>query len=187
MNAAAPAPGSGFKTPSKSWVIIEGIVFLLIGLAGITFPYAMTIAVEQVLGILCVIGGVFALGGALWGGGAGHRLSGALSGIFLIATGIVLIMWVKAGVLALTLVLAVLFILEGVFCILAALAKKDTLPQWPLLLLNGIVAIVLGGMLYAQWPSSAAWAIGLLYGINMIFSGATFLTVGFSMPGKKDA
>src|SRR5690606_23863090 len=128
-----------------------------------------------------VAGGVFALGGVFFGGGAGHRLSGALSGILLIATGIVLIMWVKAGVLALTMVLAVLFIVEGIFCIVAALAKKGTLPQWGILLVNGVIAIILGGMLYAQWPSSAAWAIGLLYGINMIFSGATFLAVGFAI------
>lgn len=184
MSDSTPAPGSGFRTPSKSWVILEGMVFLLIGVAGITFPYAMTIAIEQVLGILCVVGGVFALGGVFFGGGAGHRLSGALSGILLIATGVVLIMWVKAGVLALTMVLAVLFIVEGVFCIVAALAKKGTLPQWWMLLLNGVVAIVLGCMLYAQWPSSAAWAIGLLYGINMIFGGATFLAMGLAMPGK---
>jgi len=174
--------GLARKPKSKGWLIFEGIVFLLIGILAIAFPYIMTIAISQVLGIFAIIGGVFAIGGAVFGSGCGHRFSNVLSGILFVLLGLALLIWVPQGILALTILLAAYFTVDGIFNIIAAIQNRASVPGWPMLLINGIVSLILGGLIYFELPGTAAWAIGLLYGINMLFTGVTFLTMGFMMP-----
>jgi uncharacterized membrane protein HdeD (DUF308 family) len=57
-------------------------------------------------------------------------------------------------------------------------------PAWIWLFLNGVVALILGGMIFAKWPSDAAWMIGLLYGIQSIFTGFALMMVGFRAQGR---
>lgn len=175
-----PSPQSNPK--SRGWLIFEGIVFILIGILAITFPMIMTLAIEQVLGIFAIIGGVFAAGGVVFGKYSGHRFSAVLSGILLILLGLALLIWVPQGVFVLTVLLAAFFFVEGIFSIIGAIQNRKTLNGWPILLINGIVALVLGGLIYFGLPSTAPWAIGLLYGINMVFTGGSFLTLAFLMP-----
>jgi uncharacterized membrane protein HdeD (DUF308 family) len=79
-------------------------------------------------------------------------------------------------------VLGAFFFAEGVTFIVSSLALRHN-RAWPLMLVNGLVALLLGGMIFASLPSSAAWATGLLYGINSIFYGIALL--GFAaMHGK---
>jgi len=179
----SPLANAGIKQPKKKgWLIFEGIVFLLIGILAIAFPYIMTIAVAQVIGIFAIIGGVFAAGSAIFGSQCGHRFSNILSGILFVLLGLALLIWVPQGILGLTLLLAAYFTVDGIFNIIAAIKNRSSVPAWPMLLINGIVSLILGGLIFFELPGTAAWAIGLLYGINMVFTGATFLTMAFMMP-----
>jgi uncharacterized membrane protein HdeD (DUF308 family) len=75
-----------------------------------------------------------------------------------------------AGVASLTLLLATLFLVEGVLDIVLYVKTRPIHgSSW--VLIDGIVTLLLGGMIYMQWPSSSAWAIGTLVGISLIFSG----------------
>ena len=84
------------------------------------------------------------------------------------------------GVASLTLLLASLFLVEGIFnIVLFFRAPSIVRSSW--FLLDGIVTLLLGLMIYMQWPSSSAWAIGTLVGVSLIFSGVTRVMVSVAV------
>jgi uncharacterized membrane protein HdeD (DUF308 family) len=83
----------------------------------------------------------------------------------------------------LTLILGAVFFAEGIVCIGTSFRLRAN-SAWIWLFLNGVVALVLGGMIYARWPLDSEWVIGVLYGIQSIFSGVAMLMLGFAI-GKK--
>ncbi len=162
----------------RVFFLIEGIILLLAGLVAIVLPPIATLAVEIIVGWLLLIIGVVGLittsrmrraPGFWW-----SLVSAALG----IAAGIVLLGWPLTGVLSLTLVLIVFFLIEGVASIMFALEHKRELSgRWGWMLASGIVDLVLGAMVLAGLPSTAVWAIGLLVGINMVFGGAALIAM----------
>ena len=161
-------------TKSRTWLTITGVFFILVGIFAISFPYAASAAVEQVIGILLVLTGVFSIGAVTFGVEKNHRIVTVIQALIRLVIGILLLFFVKSGVLALTAVLGIFFFAEGATCLVSAIVLRHN-RAWPLIFLNGIVAIILGALIFQQYPSSAAWAIGLLYGINSIFSGAALI------------
>ena len=82
------------------------------------------------------------------------------------------------GALSLTLVLIAFFLIEGVVSIMFALDHKRELSgQWGWMLMSGIVDLVLAALVFGGLPSTAAWAIGLLVGINMVFGGSALIAM----------
>ncbi len=164
----------------EHWVffLIEGIILLLSGLVAIVLPPIATLAVEIIVGWLLLIIGIVGLI-------ATYRMRRApgfwwslVSAVLGIAAGVVLLGWPLSGVLSLTLVLIVFFLIEGVASIMFALEHKRELSgRWGWMLASGIVDLVLGAMVLAGLPSTAVWAIGLLVGINMVFGGAALIAM----------
>jgi uncharacterized membrane protein HdeD (DUF308 family) len=98
-----------------------------------------------------------------------------LTAVLAIVLGLILILRPLAGVLTLTMVLIAFFIVEGVASILAAIQHRQHLRSWGWLLFSGIVDLLLAYLIWAGWPSSADWAIGLLVGVNMLFFGLSLV------------
>ena len=89
-----------------------------------------------------------------------------------------LLLWPLSGVLSLTLVLIVFFVIEGVASIMFALEHKRELSgRWGWMLASGIVDLILAAIILAGLPGTAAWAIGLLVGINMVFGGSALIAM----------
>ena len=80
-----------------------------------------------------------------------------------------------AGVLTLTMVLVAFFIIEGIASIIGAIEHRQHLRSWGWVLFSGVIDLLLAYLIWAGWPSSASWAIGLLVGINMIFLGLSLV------------
>jgi len=165
----------------RGWFSALGVLSIVVGLMAISFPLIMTIAIGQVIGIFCVITGVFSLGAVLFGQERSHRFASALFALLRIAIGLSFIIWFQTGVLALTLFVAALFLAEGVVGIITSFRLKPV-KGWVWVLLNGIVTLILGIMILDQWPSNAAWVLGLLYGIYAIFEGAALLGLALGSP-----
>jgi uncharacterized membrane protein HdeD (DUF308 family) len=101
-----------------------------------------------------------------------------LSAILGIVAGVVLLLWPVSGALSLTLVLTVFLTIEGVASIFYALEHKRELSgRWGVMLFSGIVDLILAGMIFVGLPATAAWAIGLLIGINLVFGGFALITM----------
>lgn len=180
----SPTPPSGLL-PSKGAVIAEGILFELIGVAAIVFPLLASIALEQLLGALCVLAGVFALGNNIMHRNSQHRVSGIFSGLVLVVLGICMLIFVRESLKLLAVFVAVAFAVEGILQILSGFSRRGSLKLWPMLLLNGVVSLILAALIFFQWPESSHWIIGLLFGINLMFAGATLMAIGFAMPKKE--
>jgi uncharacterized membrane protein HdeD (DUF308 family) len=101
-----------------------------------------------------------------------------VSAILGIAVGIVLLLWPLSGVLSLTLVLIVFFVIEGVASIMFALEHKRELSgRWGWMLASGIIDLIMAAIIFAGLPGTAVWAIGMLVGINMVFGGSALIAM----------
>jgi uncharacterized membrane protein HdeD (DUF308 family) len=155
--------------------LIQGIVMMILGFLAVAEPNVATLAVTLFVGWLFFIAGIFRAVSA-WHSrqmpGFGWSM---LSAVLSIALGLILVLRPLAGVLTLTMVLVAFFIIEGIASILGAIQHRQHLRSWGWVLFSGIVDLFLAYLIWAGWPSSADWAIGLLVGINMLFFGLSLV------------
>ena len=161
----------------RGWFIFEGIVFILIGFAAIVFPLISSVAVEIFLGILFVVGGIVTAVRAIAAKGMRHRVTTFLLALVTIAAGVLLLLFVRAGLLALTLVLAAFFLVEGAFCIIHSIGMSAGERGRGWMVVSGIVGLAVGIIIWIEWPSTSAWVLGTLAGVDFIFTGITLLSI----------
>lgn len=156
------------------WFLALGIALIVAGLAAIAFPLIGTIAVKIMLGWLFLIGGVLMIMHAFQAPGWQGFLWELLVGILYAVAGAYLAFFPLTGLLTLAILLAVMFIIEGVFEVIQAFRVRPH-EGWGFLLLSGIAALAVGVLITLSLPSSAEWALGLLAGINLLFSGWSYV------------
>ncbi len=101
-----------------------------------------------------------------------------LSAVIGIAAGVVLLWSPLSGAVSLTVILTVFLTLEGIVSIMYALDhKRESSGRWGMMLVSGIVDIVLAAIIFTGLPGTAAWAIGLLVGINLVFGGSALISM----------
>ena len=157
--------------------LLQGVVMMVLGLLATALPEISTLAVEILIGWLFLVGGAFRTVTVLRGPHVpGFRWS-LVTALLAAILGLLLILRPLEGVLTLTMVVGVLFLVEGIGAILIAIEFREHLRHWGWTLLNGLVSLVLAYLIWYGWPGTAAWAIGLLVGINMLFFGLSlFMT-----------
>jgi uncharacterized membrane protein HdeD (DUF308 family) len=161
--------------------LVEGILLVILGLAAIIVPPLASLAVTIFLGWLFLISGVAGLALTFWARAMPGFWWSLLSAVLAIGAGIVLLARPVQGTLTLTIVVGVYFLAEGVATIMYALEHRRELSErWSWLLIAGIVDIVIAGIIITGWPGSAAWAIGLLVGINLLFGGTSLIGMAFA-------
>jgi uncharacterized membrane protein HdeD (DUF308 family) len=160
--------------------MIWGVLLVIFGMLAIAAPFLAAVAVSVVIAWLIVLAGVVHIALAFHAHGAGTTIWRLLVGIAYLCFGGYLIVHPVLGVASLTLLLASLFLIEGVLNIVSFFKMRGTQgSSW--VLLDGIVTLLLGGMIYMQWPSSSAWAIGTLVGVSLIFSGVTRIALSLAV------
>jgi uncharacterized membrane protein HdeD (DUF308 family) len=152
------------------WLLALGILMIILGVLAIAAPYGATLAVQFALGWILVIGGIAEAIHAFMAKGWGGFVLELLSAILYVVVGVLLLTNPVGGALALTIVLAVFLIVEGIFKILMAFRVRDH-GGWGWLLASGILSVLLGVLIWAEWPYSGLWVIGLLVGIQLVFTG----------------
>jgi uncharacterized membrane protein HdeD (DUF308 family) len=162
----------------ENWhlLLIEGIILAVLGAAAIVVPQIATLAVTILLSWVFFISGVVGLITTFMMRQAPGFWWSLFSAVVAIAAGISLIGWPASGAQALTILLIAFFILEGIATIMYALEHKRELSgRWGLLLVSGIVDLILAAILFTGLPGTAAWALGLLVGINMLLGGGALI------------
>ncbi len=150
--------------------ILWGVLLIVFGMVAVGSPLLAAVAVNALVAWLIVLAGVVHLMLAFRVHQAGSVIWKVLVGIAYLCFGGYLIMHPVLGVASLTLLLASLFLIEGILNIVLYVKMRPIHgSSW--MLVDGIVTLLLGLMIYLQWPSSSAWAIGTLVGVSMIFSG----------------
>jgi uncharacterized membrane protein HdeD (DUF308 family) len=157
---------------SKAWC------FLFWGATAVVLPPIATLAVTILFGWLFLVSGIVGLVTSFWMRHAPGFWWSLLSAVLGIVVGAMLLGSPLTGAFSLTLVLIAFFLIEGDVSIMFALDHKRELSgQWGWMLMSGLVDLALAVMILAGLPSTAAWAIGLLVGINMIFGGTALIAM----------
>jgi uncharacterized membrane protein HdeD (DUF308 family) len=168
-------------TLSKHWrmFLIEGIVLLLLGIVAVIIPPIATLTVEILIGWLLLASGVIGLISTFRMHGAPGFGWSLGSGLIAVAAGIILLTWPLSGTVSLTLVLAIFLLFEGIFSIILSLNHRrgGFSARWNMLLFSGLVDICLAVIIFVGLPGTAAWAIGVLVGINLIFGGSALIAM----------
>lgn len=158
--------------------LIEGIVLVILGLIAVCVPPLATVTVEILIGWLILLSGVLGLIMTFQTRGTPGFGWSLLSAIVGILVGIVLLMWPLSGVFSLTVMLTVFLVLEGVVSIMYALAhRREKSSRWEMMLVSGVVDLILAGLILAGLPGTAAWAIGLIVGVNLFFGGVALVAL----------
>ena len=178
MNTLASLFEAGIEEVRKSWgwFLVGGILLMVLGAVCIVKSQTATTFSILALGWVLVISGVVWLVGALqtwtWGGFFVYLLNAIIRCV----TGYLLIRHPDAGAAAITMVLAALFIVGGLFRAFAA--GMIQFPRWGWTVFAGLVSVALGVYLLATWTATSPYFIGLVIGVDLIFDGAAL--VGFA-------
>jgi len=161
-----------------TWFLVVGIVLVILGMVAIGSAVAMTIVSVLFLGWLLIVGGVFEVVH-----GFSHRpwsgfFINLLGGVLYAVAGLVMVANPALAAVTLTLVIAVMLIVAGLFRLLIAFSTPLHHRGW--LVLNGAISILLGVMIWRAWPVSGLWVIGMFIGIDMIVDGWTEIMLALS-------
>jgi len=152
---------------------ISAVLLFLAAAASIALPFISATALALSIGVIAAVAGVTQLLRIGQAEGGKGKLFRGLSGLFYLAAGL----WVVADPLdsevSLTLFVGLMLLFEGVMELAAAAASQAEARG--LVLVDGLVTALLGGMLVAEWPSDSLWAVGTLFGISLFFSGIRLL------------
>jgi uncharacterized membrane protein HdeD (DUF308 family) len=178
------------RPPEKMWpgLLATGIFTMVLGIAAVLLPFIAALTIQALLAAIFIIAGIVHVIHAFQfrqsKGLAWRLLTGALYAL----VGILLVAYPLQGVLTLTILLAVLFMFSGVFKIVLSLHLRPG-SSWGWLMFNGIVSVLLGVLIWAGLPGTARWAIGLLVGIELLFTGWAMIMFSMSIrhPEKKAA
>jgi uncharacterized membrane protein HdeD (DUF308 family) len=157
---------------ASTWSIVWGILLIVFGMVAIGSPALAALAVNALIAWLIVLSGVVHIVLAFQSHGAGSVIWKLLVGVAYVAFGGYLLTHPLMGVASLTLLLASLFLIEGILNIILFFKMRAVQgSSW--VLFDGVITLLLGLMIYIQWPSSSVWAIGILVGVSMIMSGVS--------------
>ena len=184
MATANPAEGLrsplGMAKKVTGWYIAAAVLFIVLGIFGIVEPGVAGLGVTLLVGWLLLIGAVFHFIAAFKGGGAKQVIFQVLIGIVYAIGGFYFLMHTIMATATLTLLLAGIILAEGVIEVISYFRmRSEGASGW--LLLNGIITLLLGGLIWFHWPSSSVWAIGTLVGVNLLMTGITRLMFGMAV------
>jgi len=181
----AQQTSSGIVRSASTLSILWGVSLIILGMLAVGSPLIAAVAVNVVIAWLIVFAGAVHLTVAFHTREAGSLIWRLLVGLAYVFFGVYLLARPALGVVSLTLVLATLFLVEGVLNIVLFFRIRSLQgSSW--VLIDGIVTLLLGLMIYTQWPSSSAWAIGTLVGVSMIISGVTRVMLSLAVRKATD-
>ncbi len=165
---------------NRTLIIVEGVLFLLLGILATGLPQISTLSIELIIGWLFIIGGVVQIVRA-WQTWHNHGWAMLLGALVSILVGGMMLAYPIAGIISLTLLLTIFFVIDGISKIYFGFKNSGvTHSGW--VIFSGILSLIIAGIIYSGWPGTAAWVLGLLVGINMIFFGASLLALGINLP-----
>jgi uncharacterized membrane protein HdeD (DUF308 family) len=163
-------------------LIIFGILVVIFGVLSIASPMMTGVAVAMFVGALMLVTGIMRIIAAIKSGQWGSGIFGTLIGLLGVAAGIILLAQPMLGLATLTLLLAAYFLADGICEIIVSFKMKPE-KGWGWMLFGGIISVLLGFMIWRQWPVSGAWAIGVLVGVHILMVGFTMIFIGSGARG----
>ncbi len=161
------------------WFLVLGVGLIILGCVAISSSFIATLATVVVIGTFLVIGGVLEVVSGLRAGNWRGLVVHLLTGILYIVAGILMIEKPEIAAAALTLMLAAAFLFGGLLRIVISVSQRFS--GWGWVLLHGVISVVLGIMIWRQWPEASYWVIGLFVGIDLLFAGWSWVMLALGI------
>lgn len=160
----------------KHWILwlITGVIFVVGGFWAISQPLAATLLASMIAAWSFIIGGALQIYVAYSQEGTESKVWPAVSGLAGIIVGGLVLTKPLDGVIALTLMVAIMFLVIGAAKVILSFSLKGTVAFWPILI-SGVLSVVLSYMIFANFPKSAAFALGTLLAIELISNGVSLI------------
>ncbi len=164
-------------------MLVVGAALIIVGMAAIGSMFVATLTTILFVGCFLIVGGVMEILNAFWAHGWRGFWMHLLAGILYLVLGLFLVRRPDKGAEFFTLMMAAAFVVGGLFRIITALSHR--FHGWVWVLLNGVVTLVLGILIWQDWPDSAVWVIGLFVGIDMVFAGMSWVMTALTVRGAR--
>ncbi len=161
------------------WLLALGIVLIVIGMIAVGMPLAASVASAVAFGALLLVGGIAQLVGAFWTREWSGFFLSLLMGVIYVVLGLMFLRHPGEALMAMSLFLACALMVSGLFRIIGSLFYQ--FPQWGWTLLGGVINLALGLYIYSLWPLDSFIIIGLFVGIDMIFTGWTWVALALAV------
>ena len=161
------------------WFVILGVSLVVLGTVALGSVVIASLAAAAAIGVLLLLGGVAEAVGAFWCRGWSGFFLELLSGVLSIVVGLLFLRAPADALAALTLLVACFLMVGGFFKIVTAAVYRFAAWGWSLA--GGIIDVILGQMIWQEWPASGLWVIGLFVGINLLFRGFNWIALGLAL------
>jgi uncharacterized membrane protein HdeD (DUF308 family) len=172
-NVALPETTEDVRS-ARRWLMITGVLSIAAGAVAIAVPPIASVTMTIFIGWLLVFSGVLMGVAAFRAESDTPRWIRVLNAALNLLVGLYVVIFPLSGTITLTFLLAAWFFASGVLLVWGAWHVAGTPEAW-LMGFNGVLSLILGILIAVDLPSSAAWAIGLLVGINLVFWGVRML------------
>ncbi|MEZ5740100.1 MAG: DUF308 domain-containing protein [Burkholderiaceae bacterium] len=173
--------GEALAPGATAWVyLLIGVVSLIGAILALANPLQASISVNLILAWTFVAVGIVQLVFALRASGVGGSLWALVLGVLFIVLGGAMLYNPMASLISLTLLVASLFLVIGLFKLLLSFRLRP-LPMWPAMFVSGLASVVLAGMILGNVPVAAASILGVLLGVELLINGLATVLVGLAM------
>lgn len=168
------------------WYVAEGVILVILGLLAVLSPLVAGVAATIFLGWLFLFSGVAGLVFTYKERNAPGFWWALFSSAVAVLAGLSLVFRPVVGLISLTIILIVYFLVDGVLTILLGLDfRRSESGRWVWVVLSGVIDLILAALLISGFPGTAAWAVGLIVGIDLAFGGASL--IGLALAARKTA
>ena len=189
MTELTDTPATGLLDGIKKnagLTVVCGVILIVAGLLAIMSPLVAGLSLTIMVGAMLAVSGIGQCFLAFRAGAFGQGLMVLIIGVLMAFAGLYMMTQPLSGLASITLILVAYLVATGLFEIIAALQIRPA-QGWGWELFNGIVTLLLGVMLWRQFPLSGVWAIGILFGVKMILSGWGLIFLGRNVGKIADA
>lgn len=172
------------QTSFKSLLYFEAILFIILGMIAIALPQFFTIGLELLIGSLLIAGGIIQFIRLFQAKDAPGFWGSFFGAIFSIILGALFLIYPIAGILSLTYLLILYFLIDGAAKLYFAYQLKS-FQNWGWILFSGILSLALAALIFSGLPGTAIWTLGLLVGINMLFFGFSLIGLASTIENDK--
>ena len=158
-------------------VVIVGVIMLICGILAIGSPLVAGVSVTVFVGVMLIFGGLAQCFLAFQAGAFGEGLLIFVMGALTAVAGFYLFNQPLAGLASITIILAAYFVITGISELVSAFQVRPA-EGWGLMLTSGVVTLLLGIMIWRQFPLSGAWAVGVLFGVKLVLGGWALIFLG---------
>ena len=162
------------------WYLIQGVLLIVAGVLALVYPLIASVGIVYLLAWVLIVSGVLQGIGLIGASNVPHYWLQLISAVLAILIGVLLLRDPESGLLIMTVLLIVYFMVEGIAKVIFALTIRP-FPHWGWVLGSGLVGILLALILWANMPLSAGWVLGLMLGLLLISEGAALTYLAWNV------